>query len=187
MAREDLHFRLRIPEYLKEQVEKAAAESGQSMTAEIVRRLHLSFDEDHMTVPLPRALQERIKRYADGHHRAPEAEIARILEREFPAPLSIESRVEDMMGLVDVLRGEGTSDEVVDKLNDQLYELLKGIAVGRVKGVSDDYRRHVRDKLSYWEREQMQDQESIYMQNMDPEELESMWIRGDPFKNDSDE
>ncbi|KTR05016.1 hypothetical protein NS365_13390 [Aureimonas ureilytica] len=44
MAREDLHFRLRIPESLKEQVEKASLENRRSMTAEIIARLEASFE-----------------------------------------------------------------------------------------------------------------------------------------------
>ncbi len=43
MSRQDLHFRLRIPEELKARVEKAAAEKNRSMTAEIVARLEQSF------------------------------------------------------------------------------------------------------------------------------------------------
>ncbi|WLS07530.1 Arc family DNA-binding protein [Shinella sumterensis] len=45
MAREDLHFRLRIPEGLKNKVEEAADRNGRSMTAEMVDRLELSFNE----------------------------------------------------------------------------------------------------------------------------------------------
>lgn len=45
MAREDLHFRLRIPEDLKNKVEEAADRNGRSMTAEMVERLELSFNE----------------------------------------------------------------------------------------------------------------------------------------------
>ncbi|THV13847.1 Arc family DNA-binding protein [Rhizobium rhizophilum] len=45
MAREDLHFRLRIPEELKNKVEEASAQNGRSMTAEMVDRLELSFNE----------------------------------------------------------------------------------------------------------------------------------------------
>lgn len=44
MAREDLHFRLRIPDRLKKRVEEAAALHGRSMTAEIVARLTRSFE-----------------------------------------------------------------------------------------------------------------------------------------------
>lgn len=46
MAREDLHFRLRIPEELKAKVEVAAAENHRSMTAEMVARLYESFDPE---------------------------------------------------------------------------------------------------------------------------------------------
>ena len=46
MAREDLHFRLRIPEDLKLRIEQAAAESHRSMTAEIVSRLEESFSRN---------------------------------------------------------------------------------------------------------------------------------------------
>ncbi|MER9236412.1 Arc family DNA-binding protein [Mesorhizobium sp. M0622] len=42
MAREDLHFRLRIPEDLKQRIEAAAALNHRSMTAEIVHRLEES-------------------------------------------------------------------------------------------------------------------------------------------------
>jgi hypothetical protein len=44
MAREDLHFRLRIPEDLKKRIEVAADENRRSMTAEIVARLKWSFE-----------------------------------------------------------------------------------------------------------------------------------------------
>ena len=43
MAREDLHFRLRIPPDLKEKVEAAANSAKRSMTAEIIARLEASF------------------------------------------------------------------------------------------------------------------------------------------------
>ncbi|WP_292594376.1 Arc family DNA-binding protein [Mesorhizobium sp.] len=43
MARDDLHFRLRIPEDLKKMIEASAADRHRSMTAEIVARLEFSF------------------------------------------------------------------------------------------------------------------------------------------------
>lgn len=42
MAREDLHFRLRIPEDLKTAIEAEAEKNRRSMTAEIVERLENS-------------------------------------------------------------------------------------------------------------------------------------------------
>lgn len=46
MARNDLHFRLRIPENLKENIEEAAKSNGRSMTAEIIFRLSQTFDRE---------------------------------------------------------------------------------------------------------------------------------------------
>lgn len=43
MARQDPHFRLRIPEVLKDQIEAAARTNARSITAEIVDRLERSF------------------------------------------------------------------------------------------------------------------------------------------------
>ncbi|HEV7307289.1 Arc family DNA-binding protein [Ensifer sp.] len=43
MTRQDPHFRLRIPETLKDQIETAARSNARSMTAEIVERLERSF------------------------------------------------------------------------------------------------------------------------------------------------
>lgn len=46
MAREDPHFRLRIPETLRQQVQRAADLQRRSMTAEIVARLERTFAMD---------------------------------------------------------------------------------------------------------------------------------------------
>lgn len=43
MPRDDLHFRLRIPDGLKKKVELAAAENHRSITAEILVRLETTF------------------------------------------------------------------------------------------------------------------------------------------------
>jgi hypothetical protein len=48
MARDDQHFRLRIPEDLKARVETAARENHRSMTAEIIARLELTFSHGPM-------------------------------------------------------------------------------------------------------------------------------------------
>lgn len=52
MAREDPHFRLRIPEDLKQRIEAVAQTNRRSMTAEIVERLRDSFAiDDHDDFP----------------------------------------------------------------------------------------------------------------------------------------
>ncbi|NSY21881.1 Arc family DNA-binding protein [Agrobacterium vitis] len=54
MAKDDPHFRLRIPETLKNQIESAAESNHRSINAEIIHRLEQSFatlpdlDEDDL-------------------------------------------------------------------------------------------------------------------------------------------
>lgn len=48
MSRDDLHFRLRIPEGLKQRIEASSNESRRSMTAEIVARLEETFRQDEV-------------------------------------------------------------------------------------------------------------------------------------------
>jgi hypothetical protein len=60
MSREDLHFRLRIPEDLKKRIEESAAENRRSMTAEIVERLEESFKNRANGQPEPIAVIEVI-------------------------------------------------------------------------------------------------------------------------------
>jgi hypothetical protein len=60
MAREDLHFRLRIPEELKAEIEEAAAENHRSMTAEIIARLTASLTPAWPPVRLPPDLEARV-------------------------------------------------------------------------------------------------------------------------------
>jgi hypothetical protein len=45
MAKDDLHFRLRIPDDLKGKVQAAARDNHRSITAEIITRLSDSFND----------------------------------------------------------------------------------------------------------------------------------------------
>jgi hypothetical protein len=58
MARDDPHFRLRIPEALKDQVEASAKANNRSMNAEIISRLERSFDLDDGLTALTDRVEE---------------------------------------------------------------------------------------------------------------------------------
>jgi hypothetical protein len=47
MTRDDPHFRLRVPESLKRQIEISARANSRSLTAEIVHRLEETFGQKH--------------------------------------------------------------------------------------------------------------------------------------------
>jgi vacuolar-type H+-ATPase subunit E/Vma4 len=46
MAREDLHFRLRLPQEIKDRIEESAEANRRSITAEIIARLVQSLESD---------------------------------------------------------------------------------------------------------------------------------------------
>ncbi|TCQ28233.1 Arc family DNA-binding protein [Rhizobium sp. PP-CC-3G-465] len=139
MAREDLHFRLRIPGDLKAKVESAADSHDVSMTAEIIDRLEKSFD---VAVPLPPGLAERIEVYAGRQGRTLVEEVVRLLEREYPAQWEVIDRMEHMANLLAALAA-GTGDAAIDAFVTEMQETLEGIVSGRVKGVNEDVRDEV--------------------------------------------
>lgn len=68
MSREDLHFRLRIPEAVKQKVAASAAAHNRSMTAEIIAQLERAYDgrsEEEMGAR-EQAFQDALKMFRDA-------------------------------------------------------------------------------------------------------------------------
>lgn len=74
MARDDLQFRLRIPETLKAQIEKSAAENNRSMTAEIVSRLERSYDIDENIPEINDSIVDLLRRMEKVEERLSDVE-----------------------------------------------------------------------------------------------------------------
>lgn len=70
MSRDDLHFRLRIPEDLKLRIEASSNESRRSMTAEIVARLEETFrqDDEFPAGPDHDGILEMLKKEISDHN-----------------------------------------------------------------------------------------------------------------------
>ena len=80
MSRDDLHFRLRIPEELKARVEAAAEKNRRSMTAEIIERLEASLGPANASYEVQPA-RERVRRAVEELKAAwDELEIAEMVE-----------------------------------------------------------------------------------------------------------
>lgn len=61
MAKDDLHFRLRIPDDLKAKVQTAALANHRSITAEIISRLDASFGETASLADISMKLDKLLK------------------------------------------------------------------------------------------------------------------------------
>lgn len=179
MARDDPHFRLRIPEYLRELVEQAAAANGQSMTAEIVRRLHLSFDQDYATLRIPRALRERVRRYAEYEQRTLDGEIVRILEREFPEPVEASSSIAGLLEMLEIIAAGGPLDKNVGRLSAGIRDLIEGIYSGRVEGVDPAARKEIEDMWTRYQEDLAKDGDGV---EYDDTEIRSLELTGKTSK-----
>lgn len=109
--------------------------------------------QDKYVIRMPDGLRERIKTYADRNGRSMNAEIIRVLEREFPEPLPLDRQIESLIDLVQLLR-DGSARESVEKLSNEIHETLSGIATGRLTGVDETTRNRIRRKTLEWEVQQ---------------------------------
>jgi hypothetical protein len=105
---------------------------------------------DQFPLRLPAGLRDRIKAYAAKHGRSMNAEILRVLEREYPEPWPVEERVESLLEMMHILRG-GATDERIMQLSERLKETVVGMVSGRIKGLDEDVLSRVAQRVQDWE------------------------------------
>lgn len=105
------------------------------------------------------------------------AEIVRVLENEFPEPWPLEKRVSELVEMVAILK-EGASNEILEKLVDELEETIQGIKSKRVGGLSDEVRRAI--EIADLERQERLSEEynDLYYGELDEEEADMLSSTG---------
>jgi len=115
MSRDDLHFKLRIPEELLNRLKTAASEAHRSATSEIIERLESSFKPSGGVPPI---MLERLKK--------------RVAESKYPTTvrdLSLEI-IEgwlDQQDQYDEVAKEHYREKMVRDLTDEQFETLLGL------------------------------------------------------------
>ncbi|MDX0581962.1 Arc family DNA-binding protein [Sinorhizobium medicae] len=138
--------------------------------------------QDKYVLRLPDGLRDRIKAYAERNGRSMNAEIIRVLEREYPPAWTIAGRVGQMIEVLRGLRTAGATEENVERLAAELQETIEGMMSGRVQGVDEVMRERIR---AFYEDMQLREAEdAVDLQNMeyDEEELLTMERIGRPEK-----
>lgn len=127
---------------------------------------------------LPPGLRERIKAYADRHGRSTNAEIVRVLENEFPEPWAVEDRIEQLLGLLKVMKGDA-SNEAIGKFVDEVDETIRGIITGRVRGLSEEQKNRVARIFAEYDLERASDGDPILnSKDLDDEEVRALDLTG---------
>jgi hypothetical protein len=139
----------------------------------MARPKYPSDDLAQFMVRLQPSLKERIKAHADSEGRSMNAEIVRVLEREFPEPWKLGDRVKQLLGAVAMLKDAGDPDGLVDDLSAEIEKTLEGIASGRVVDVDEDKRSQIRRGLERWHEEQEEAGHNAFVMSLDEDETES--------------
>lgn len=135
---------------------------------------------ERFQVRLPPGLRDRIKAYADRHGRSMNAEIVRVLEREYPEPWPAETRFREIIDMIAVLKKGEASDQYVEKLFAELKDTIEGIITGRVRGIDKDARAKIADMYRYMrERYQEEEQEHFGLDHFDDEEFDAFEFTGE--------
>lgn len=92
---------------------------------------------------LPDGLRDRIKAYADHMGRSMNAEIIRILEREFPEPVMAPHSIDGLLEVVKMISAGAPFDENVAKLTDGIQDLIEGLYSGRVEGLDPTAQKEI--------------------------------------------
>jgi len=133
---------------------------------------------ERFQVRLPAGLRDRIKAYAEKHGRSMNTEIVRVLENEFPPPWSVEDRIEQLLGLLNVMKGSA-SNEAVGKFVDEVDETIRGIITGRIRGFTEDQKKHVARIFAEYDLERAADGDPTFnSKDLDEEELQAFDLTG---------
>ncbi|WP_238481781.1 hypothetical protein [Pseudochrobactrum algeriensis] len=77
-------------------------------------------------------------------------EIVRVLEKEFPEPMPLDVRLNELLGLFTALRKVRGHEDAINELTDGLLEAVEGIASGRVPDIDEVTRQRIRESLDDW-------------------------------------
>lgn len=134
-----------------------------------------SAKQDQFVLRFPDGLRDRIKAYAERHGRSMNAEIIRVLEREYPEPWSIDGRVADLMAMLRIIKG-GATDERIDRLTRELEETVLGMATGRVRGVDDKAMKNIDWLWTRYQEQRAEDNEALG--ELDDVEMHQLSVSG---------
>lgn len=104
---------------------------------------------ERFQVRMPEGLRDRIKAASEANGRSMNAEILRVLEKEFPPPLPLSERLMNINALLGALK-VGVTKEAVDQMAQEMEQLLGDIAAGRVE-VEKETRKRIAERVLVWE------------------------------------
>lgn len=143
----------------------------------------LAKDQDKFIVRLPDGMRERIKAKADRAGMSMNEAIVWVLEKEFPAPVTLEERLYDLANMVSMLKDSKDTYAGVEHLIDEIQETLDKITSDKIPA-DPWFRRMVNDRLTYWQEMELDD----YRDKHESPFNDGNWssVEEPPFSGDGD-
>jgi len=116
---------------------------------------------DQFPLRLPDGLRDRIKSRAEKIGYSMNETIVRVLEREFPPPITLEEQTRDLLELIASLK-QGRVGGSIDRIAEELFETLDAIRAGRIKMENNDVQRSIRKAFQAWEEAQFEKEQDRY-------------------------
>jgi hypothetical protein len=105
-------------------------------------------DYDQFIVRLPPGMRDRIKAKADRAGMSMNEAIVWCLEQHFPAPTTIEQKLEELAELVAILKGDDTYHGV-DRLISEVHDTIVDVYEKTAKA-PPDFRKAVSERFDQW-------------------------------------
>jgi hypothetical protein len=130
---------------------------------------------------LPQDLRDRIRHYAERQGRSMNAEIVRVLEREYPRQPSMSESFSRLLSQIDVLRNSKSNNEVIKFVND-FHNTIEGMISGRVTNVDIETQEEIMNAWKDYKARVYEESVDIENSRYELDEVESMRITGAPEK-----
>lgn len=138
-------------------------------------------NSEQFQLRLPPGLRDRIKAYAESYGRSTNAEIVRILEREFPEPVRFEITVNKIREMIHSLE-KGFDANSLGMLEEELRKALQGVVSGRVYDAPEDAYQEITKLLERWSEVEFEDAQERTISDLDEEEFENLQELGTTAK-----
>ncbi len=107
-------------------------------------------DYDQFIVRLPPGMRDRIKVKAERAGMSMNEAIVWVLEKEFPAPVTLEERLQDLANLVSMLADSKDTYAGVENLISEIEATVDSVASRGGLPADTNFRKMVRERLDYW-------------------------------------
>lgn len=121
-------------------------------------------DQDKFIVRLPPGMRERIKAKAERADMSMNEAVVWCLEHFFPAPVTLEQRLQDLANLVSILKGSKEPQKDIETLIAEMEDTIVKIASEKLP-TNESFSQMVSDRLERWREDAIEDE---YYKNENP-------------------